>query len=85
MWEVFAKRLQFMSRHDALRLDESLNADDVSPVWLVWSGAAETAPADAYRFCGGPALTRGLVLWRGSSALLGVVRLGGRKDAADVF
>ena len=32
----------------------SLHAGDVSRAWLVWSSAAETAPADAYRFAGGP-------------------------------
>ena len=26
----------------------------MSQAWLVWSGAAETALADAYRFCWGP-------------------------------
>ena len=26
-----------MSRHDALLLDESLDAGDVSRAWLVWS------------------------------------------------
>ena len=48
-----------MSRHDALQLDESLNAHDVSRAWLVWSGAAEAALADAFRFCGGPVPTWG--------------------------
>ena len=85
-----------MSRHDAIQLDESLDAGDVSRAWLVWSGAAETALADACQICGGPISTRGLVLARGS-ALFRVVRLGGHKvrkargnasdvhDAADVF
>ena len=41
-----------MSRQDALQLDVSLDAGDVSRAWLVWSGAAETALADAYQFCG---------------------------------
>ena len=41
-----------MSRQDALLLDESLDAGDISPAWLVWSGAAEAALADAYRFAG---------------------------------
>ena len=52
VWEVYDERLQLMSRQDALRLDEALNAGGVSRAWLVWSGAAETALADAYRFCG---------------------------------
>ena len=50
VWEVYDERLQFLSRQDAVRLDESLEAGDVSRAWLVWSGAAETALADAYRF-----------------------------------
>ena len=42
-----------------MRLDESLDAGDVFRAWLVWSGAAETALADAYRFGGGPLPGRG--------------------------
>ena len=38
VWEVYDERLQFMSCHDALQLDESLDADVVSRAWLVWSG-----------------------------------------------
>ena len=76
VWEVYDERLQFMSRHDATWLDESLDADDVSHAWLVWSCAAETALEDAYRFSGGPVPTRGLVLGR-RTALFRVVRLGG--------
>ena len=69
VWEVYDERLQFMSRQDALLLDESLDAGDVSRAWLVWSGAAETALADAYQFSGGsclPLLLRSLsvfLLW----------------------
>ena len=48
VWEVYDDRLQFVSRQDAQRLDESLDADDVSRAWLVWSGAAEAALADAF-------------------------------------
>ena len=89
-------RLQFMSRQDALLLNESLNAGDISQAWLVWSPAAETALADAFQFSGGPAPNRGLVLGRGE-ARFRLVRLGGRKvrkvrgnaadvhDAADIF
>ena len=96
VWEVYDERLQFMSRQDAMRRDESLGADDVSLAWLVWSGAAETALADAYRFGGGPLPGRGLVLGRGSASFR-IVRLGGHRvrkargdaadahDAADVF
>ena len=96
VWEAYDDRLQKMSRQDAMRLDESLDADDVSRAWLVWSGAAEIALADAFRFSGGPVTTRCLVLGR-RSALFRVVRLGGLMvkrarenaadavDAADVF
>ena len=96
VWEVYDERLQFMSRHDAMQLDESLGADDVSRAWLVWSGAAEAPLADAFRFGGGPIPTRCLVLGR-ESALCRIVRLGGKKvkkarsnaadalDAADVY
>ena len=41
-----------MARLDALRLDESLGAGDVSRAWLVWSSTAEAALADAYQFAG---------------------------------
>ena len=96
VWEIYDDRLQFMSRRDALLLDDSLAAGDVSRAWAVWSGAVETALADAYRFSGGPLPSRGLVLGR-RNASFRVVRLGGRKvrkargnavdvhDAADVF
>ena len=67
VWEVYDERLQFMSRHDAVQLDESLDAGEVSRAWLVWSGAAEAALADAYQFCGGPVPTRGLVVGRESA------------------
>ena len=85
-----------MSRRDASLLDESLGLDDVSMAWAVWSRAAESALADAFRFSGGPLLAKGLVLGRGS-AVLRVVQLGGPRvrraradvadalDAADVF
>ena len=96
VWEIYDDRLQFMSRQDALLLCESLDAGDVSRAWLVWSSAAETALADAYRFSGGPAPKQGLVLGRGM-ARFRLVRLGGHQvrkvrgnaadvhDAADVF
>ena len=67
VWEVYDDRLQFMTRQDALLLDESLYAGDVSQAWLVWSGAAETALADACRFSGGRVPHRGLVLGRGKA------------------
>ena len=67
-----------MSRHDAMQLDGSLDAGDISRASLVWSGAADAPLADAHRFAGYPFPTGGLVLWRGS-ALFRVVRLGGHK------
>ena len=51
-----------MTRSDALSLSESLRVGDVSRAWLVWSGAAETALAEAYQFAGSPIPARGLVL-----------------------
>ena len=96
VWKVYDERLQFMSRRDASLLDESLGLDDVSMAWAVWSRAAESALADAFRFSGGPLPAKGLVLGRGS-AVLRVVQLGGPRvrraradvadalDAADVF
>ena len=54
VWEICDERLQFMSRRDASLLDESLVLDDVSFAWVVWSRAAESALADAFRFSGGP-------------------------------
>ena len=65
-----------MARLDAQRLDESLSVGDVSLAWLVWSAAAETALADAYRFAGGSVPARGLTLGRGT-ARFRVARLGG--------
>ena len=53
-WEIYDERLQKMSRQDAMQLDESLDAGDVSRAWLVWSRAAGTALVDAYQFSGGP-------------------------------
>ena len=96
VWEIYDERLQFMSRQDALLLDASLASGDVSQAWSVWSGAVESALADAYRFSGGPLPSRGLVLGRGCASFR-VVKLGGHKvrkargyaadahDAADVF
>ena len=88
---------QFMSRRDALLLDASLAAGDVSSqAWAVWSGAVESALVDAYQFSGGPLPSRGLVWGRGRASFR-VVELGGHKvrkargyaadahDAADVF
>ena len=62
-----------MSRQDALQLEESLDAGDVSRVWLVWSGAAETAIVDAYQFSGGLLHGRGHVLGSGSAWLMDVL------------
>ena len=76
VWEVYDERLQFMSREDALGLDEALLRGDVSRAWMVWSSAAEKALADAFQFAGGPVPVRGLVLGRGM-ARFRTVRLGG--------
>ena len=65
VWEVYDERLQFMSRRDALLLDESLGLDDVSMAWTVWSRAAEAALADAFQFSGGPLPSRGFDSWQG--------------------
>ena len=75
-----------MSRQDALLLDDSLRDDDVSRAWLVWSGPAETALADAYQFAGGLVPAKGLVLGRGS-ALVRKARSNAADahDAADVL
>ena len=54
VWEVYDGRLQFMAKSDASLLDESLRLDDISGAWMIWSGAAEAALADAYQFVGGP-------------------------------
>ena len=59
VWEIYDEHPQFMSRQDALLLDDSLDAGDISRAWLVWSGAVESALADAYRFSGGPLPSRG--------------------------
>ena len=89
VWDVYDERLQFMSREDALNLDEALLHGDVSSAWMVWSSAAEKALADAFQFAGGPVPDRGLVLGRGMVRMR-TVRLGGpivrsvRRNAADV-
>ena len=59
-------------------LSEGLDNGEVSQAWLVWSCAAEAALADAYRFSGGPAPGRGLVLGRGKASFR-LVRIGGHK------
>ena len=59
VWEVCDERLQF----NASLLDESLASDDVSLAWVVWSRAAESALADAFRFSGGPLPSKGLGSW----------------------
>ena len=75
-WEICYDRLQFMSRDDALGLDDSLTRGDVSSAWLIWSSAVEAALADAYRFAGGPVPENGLVMGRGVFRTR-FVRLGG--------
>ena len=89
VWDVYDDRLQFMSREDALCLDEALLNGDVSSAWMVWSTSAEKALADASQLAGGPVPSRGLVLGR-SMVRMRTVRLGGpivrsvRRNAADV-
>ena len=75
VWEIYDERLQFMSREDALGLDRALLRGDVSRAWMIWSSAAESALADAFRFAGGPVPARGLVLGRGMVRIR-TVRLG---------
>ena len=77
VWEIYDERLQFMSRQDASLLDESLDTDDVSLAWLVWSRAVEAALADAFRFSGGPFLPgvwflAGVVLYFVGFSLVGL-------------
>ena len=54
VWGIYDDRLQFMSRDDALGLDEALEVGDVSRAWSIWSSAAEAALVHAYQFSGGP-------------------------------
>ena len=96
VWEIYDDRLQYMSGQDAYLLGQSLDRNDVSLAWSVWSRAAESALVDAFRFSGGPIPSRGLILGRGT-ALFRWVQLGGpwvrraranvadAVDAADVF
>ena len=74
---MYDERLQFMSREDALNLDEALLNGDVSRAWMVWSTAAEKALADAFQLAGEPVPSRGLVLGRGMMVRMRTVRLGG--------
>ena len=77
VWGIHDDRLQFMTRDDALGLDEALGDGDVSHAWSIWSSAAEEAAlADAHQFSGGP--DRGLLLGRGAF-LVRTVKLGGPK------
>ena len=78
VWDIFDDRLQFMSRDDALNLDDSLAHGDVSLAWMIWSSAVEAALADACRFAGGPVPGDGFVLGRGVFRTR-LVRLGGPK------
>ena len=65
-----------MTQVDAAILAWALRERDVSSAWDIWSSAAETALAGAYRFAGGPIPDRGLVLGRGT-ARVRTVTLGG--------
>ena len=75
VWEVYDERLQFMSRQDALLLDESLDAGDVSRAWLVWSRSAEAARLVVVPFPVGVWFLAGGVLLFGLSGLV-VTRFG---------
>ena len=68
--------MQVMAWSDARLLDECLRVSDVSRAWLVCSGAAEAALADAYQFAAGSDPVRSLIVRRGT-ARFRVVRLGG--------
>ena len=57
-------------------LDGALLCGHVSRAWMIWSSAAESALADAFRFAGGPVPASGLVLGRGVIRVR-TVRLGG--------
>ena len=80
MWEVYDDRPQYMAQADASRLDGALQRSDVSAAWVLWSGAAEDALADATGFAGSPKVpsvvcgpkVRGV-------ARFTIVRLGGPK------
>ena len=72
VWEVYDECVQFMSRQDAIQLDESLRDGDVSRAWLVWSGAAEAALAEACRFAWSPIPALFLVVAVPCSGLLGL-------------
>ena len=61
VWGIYDDRLQFVTRDDALGLDEASEHGDVSHAWSIWSSAAEAALADAFQFSGGPVPDRGLV------------------------
>ena len=74
VWEVYDERLQFMSCQDALLLDASLAAGDVSQAWAVWSGAVESALVDAYQFSGGLLPSR-VWFWVEVVLLLGLLSL----------
>ena len=60
-----------MSQVDAANLAGALREGDVSSALDVWSSAAETALADAYRFAGGPIPDRELALARGTARFWG--------------
>ena len=64
VWEVYDERLQFMSRQDALLLDESLSADDVSSAWLVWSRLLRLHLLMLIGSVVGPSLP-GSIFWQG--------------------
>ena len=77
IWETYDERLGLVRAEDVLRVDDALGYGDVSGAWVAWSGAAETALADAYRLAGSVP-ERGFILGRGI-ARFSKVCLGGWK------
>ena len=59
IWEIYDAWLQCSAQVDATNLAGALRERDVSSAWDIWSSAAETGLADAYRFAGGPVPDRG--------------------------
>ena len=51
VWDVYDERLRFMSREDALCLDDALLHGMFLVLGWFWSSAAEKALADAFQFC----------------------------------
>ena len=63
VWEIYGARLQFVPVPDGIRLDDALGREDVSSALVVWSGAAESALAEAFCIAGGPVPDKGFGSW----------------------